>query len=101
PVGCTNRAPAGARSAGMTSIRADGRGECAGGDCPWQLSTRSDEGSFVGDDHELGTVTSTELGHRAANVGLGRGGGDDQRVRDLFVAAPRGNESHYLPFAVG
>jgi acetyl-CoA carboxylase beta subunit len=42
-----------------------------------------------------------ELDHRAADVGLGGGGADDESLGDLAVAEPVSDEGHLLAFAGG
>ena len=52
-----------------------------------------------GEHDELGAVVGAELEHRPADVGLGRGGADDEPLGDVGVAEAKRDEPHDLAFA--
>jgi hypothetical protein len=54
-----------------------------------------------GERDELGAVVGAELEHRAADVGLGRGGTDDQPLGDVGFAETERDERDDLAFAGG
>src|SRR5687767_13002176 len=58
--------------------------------------TRTHEAGLVGEHHELRPVTGVQLGHRPADVGLGRGGAHHESLRDLVVAQTLADERHDL-----
>ena len=59
------------------------------------------EAGLVGEHHELGSVVGVELDHRAADVGLGRGARNDERLGDLVVAETESHKRHHLALPGG
>ena len=59
------------------------------------------EAVLVGQDDKLRPVAGVELGHRAADVGLGGERADREPAADLVVGHPRGDQRDDFAFAVG
>ena len=57
--------------------------------------------AFVGDDDELGAVARVQLGHDAADVGLGGQRAEEQAGGDLVVGQALGDQPEDLTLAVG
>src|SRR5438874_130842 len=79
--------------AGMPRLR------CTGYDCPARRSLH--QAALVSHDYELGAVAGAELGHDAADVGLGGGGADYKGFGDLFVVHAAGDEEEDLALPFG
>ena len=59
-----------------------------------------DQAAFVGGHDQLGTVAGAEFSQQPADVGLGGGHGDVQRLRDLRVGQAAGDQGQDFAFPV-
>src|SRR5262245_7408950 len=64
-------------------------------------SRPADQPGLVGDHDQLSTITSTELGHRVADMGAGGGRAEEQLGADLVVAEPLPDQDQYLTLPLG